>query len=67
MALRVAATLRIADHITRGRRTASELVEAAHANADALDRMLRHLVTVGVLLCDESGRYDLTAEGGTPI
>jgi hypothetical protein len=63
MAVRVAATLRIADHITVGRRTAPELAEAAGADADALDRVLRHLVTVGVLGRDESDRYVLTARG----
>jgi O-methyltransferase domain len=63
MAVRVAATLRIADHITRGRQTAPELAEATGADADALDRVLRHLVTVGVLGRDQSHRYVLTAPG----
>jgi O-methyltransferase len=63
MAVRVAATLRIADHVAAGRRTAAELAETANADADALDRMLRHLVHVGVFLYDESGRYALTAIG----
>jgi len=63
MAVRVAATLRIADHIARGRRTASELAEAVNADVDALDRVLRHLTTVGVLSRDRSGRYALTALG----
>ena len=47
LAVRVAATLRIADHIARGLRTAPELAEAVNADADALDRVLRHLTTVG--------------------
>ncbi len=63
MAVRVAATLRIADHINRGLLTAPELAEAAGADPDALDRMLRHLVNAGVLNRDESGRYSLTARG----
>jgi O-methyltransferase len=63
MAVRVAATLRIADHITQGRHTAAELAEAAGADADALGRVLRHLATVGVLDRDQSGRYQLTALG----
>lgn len=63
MAVRVAATLRIADHITRGRRTAPELAGAAHADADVLERVLRHLATVGVLSRDGSGEYALTARG----
>jgi len=63
MALRVAATLRIADHIARGARSVSELAEAVDADADALDRVLRHLATVGVLRRDGSGRYELTELG----
>lgn len=63
MAVRVAATLRIADHISRGVRTAPALAEAVRADADALDRVLRHLATVGVLSRDPSGRYALTARG----
>jgi hypothetical protein len=63
MAVRVAATLRIADHITGGRRTAPELAEAAGADPDALDRVLRHLVTAGVLVRDEPGRFLLAARG----
>jgi O-methyltransferase domain len=63
MAVRVAATLRIADHITHGWRTAPELAEAAGADVDALGRVLRHLVTAGVLRRDESERYVLTARG----
>ena len=63
MAVRVAATLRIADHITRGRRTAPELAEATGADAGALERVLRHLVTAGVLGRDQSDRYVLSAPG----
>jgi hypothetical protein len=63
MAVRVAATLRIADHITRGRQTAPELAEATGVDADALDRVLRHLVTAGVVGRDQSDRYLLTAPG----
>ena len=63
MAVRVAATLRIADHIAEGLRTAPELAEAVKADADALDRVLRHLVTAGVFTRDGSGRFALTARG----
>ena len=63
MAVRVAATLRIADHVTHGLRTAPELAEAVGADVDALGRVLRHLVTAGVLRRDESERYVLTARG----
>lgn len=60
MALRVAATLRLADHIAAGRRTAPKLAAATNANADALDRLLRHLVGAGVFSRDADGRYALT-------
>ncbi|WP_433241266.1 methyltransferase [Streptosporangium sp. CA-135522] len=63
MAVRVAATLRIADHIAAGTRTAPELAEAVGADADALDRLLRYLTPRGVLSRDGSGRYGLTALG----
>jgi hypothetical protein len=63
MAVRVAATQRIADHIAGGRRTAPELAQAATADVDALDRVLRHLASVGVLSRDQSGRYALTSRG----
>jgi hypothetical protein len=64
MALRVAATLRVADHLAGGRRRgAPELAEVVHAEADALDRLLRHLVSVDVLARGETGRYSLTPRG----
>jgi predicted transcriptional regulator len=63
MAVRVAATLRVADHITRGLVTAPELAKAANANADALDRVLRHLANAGLLNRDQSGLYSLTVRG----
>jgi hypothetical protein len=63
MAVRVAATLRIADQIARGLRTAPELAMAVDADADALSRVLRHLTTEGVLRRDDSGRYALTELG----
>ena len=63
LAVRVVATLRIADQITRGPRTGQELAEAANVNSDALDRVLRHLTKAGLFSRDESGRYSLTARG----
>jgi hypothetical protein len=63
MAVRVAATLRIADHITGGLVTAPELAEATNANADGLDRVLRHLANAGLLKRDKSGLYSLTVRG----
>lgn len=41
MAVRVAATLRIADHIERELRTAPELAKAVNADAVTLERVLR--------------------------
>ncbi|GFJ84532.1 methyltransferase [Phytohabitans houttuyneae] len=63
MAIRVAATLRLADHIAAGRRTARELAAAVQADEDALDRVLRHLVTARVLTRAEPGAYGLTPLG----
>ncbi|HEV3225215.1 MAG TPA: methyltransferase [Acidimicrobiales bacterium] len=63
MAIRVAATLRIADHLTNGARTAPTIALATGADAGVLDRVLRHLVTVGVLVRDDEGAYDLTEQG----
>ena len=63
MAVRVAATLRIADHIAGGVHTAPDLAKAADADADTLDRLLRHLTALGVLSRSESGQYELTELG----
>jgi hypothetical protein len=63
MAVRVAATLRVADHITAGKRTAAEMAAASDVDADGLDRVLRHLVSAGVLTRGDDGTYGLTATG----
>jgi SAM-dependent methyltransferase len=63
MAMRVAATLRVADHIAQGLRTARGIADAARADAGALDRVLRHLTIAGVLSHDGSGQYALTRRG----
>jgi hypothetical protein len=63
MAVRVAATLRIADQLAADRRTAPELAAAVSADAAALDRLLRHLTSRGLLSRDTDGRYSLTALG----
>jgi hypothetical protein len=65
MAVRVAATLHIADHLAQGLRSAAELAEVANVNPDALDRVLRHLAVKEVLSRDKSGHYALTARGDT--
>lgn len=63
MAIRVAATLRLADHLAAGLGTAAELAEAAGAHPDALDRLLRYLAVRGVFCRTEDGRYGLTTLG----
>jgi hypothetical protein len=63
MAVRVAATLRIADHIAAGLATPAQLAEVVGADPDALARLMRYLAARGLLSCDESGRYGLTEEG----
>ena len=62
MAIRVAATLRVADHIAAGRCGADELAAATGADPDALRRVLDHLVTARVLTRG-AGRYGLTPLG----
>ena len=63
MALRVMATLRIADLITNGQESAFQLADATQVDIHALDQVLRHLVSVDLLSRDEAGRYALTARG----
>jgi len=63
MAIRVAATLRLADHIAAGRQTTEALAAATDADRDALDRVLRHLAAAGVLSRAEAGTYNLTVLG----
>lgn len=63
MAIRVAATLRLADHLATGPGTAAELAEAAGAHPDALERLLRYLAVRGVFARTGDGRYCLTALG----
>ncbi|GAA0948297.1 methyltransferase [Nonomuraea longicatena] len=60
MAVRVAATLRLADHIAEGRRTAADLAQACGADTDALGRLMRYLSVRGVFGTDEAGGYTLT-------
>jgi hypothetical protein len=63
MAVRVAATLRIADHITAGLHTAPQLAQAAGADPAALERLLRYLAVRGVFHRDDTGHYTLTPLG----
>lgn len=63
MAIRVAATLRLADHIVAGTRTAEALAEAVRADRDVLGRLLDHLVSAGVLSSAGPAAYDVTDMG----
>ncbi|GAB6899204.1 methyltransferase [Kineosporia succinea] len=62
MAIRVAATLGLADRLAAGPATAQRLARQVDADPDALGRLLDHLVTTGLLERDE-GAYRLTALG----
>jgi hypothetical protein len=62
MAIRVAATLRLADRIASGTRTAAALAAETDTDTDALGRVLAHLVTAGVLRHGEDG-HELTHLG----
>lgn len=63
MAIRVAATLRIADHIASGTRTTAALAAAVDADEDALGRLLRHLATANVLTRPDLDTFDLADLG----
>jgi hypothetical protein len=60
MAVRVAATLRLADHITAGSTTVDELAAAADVPADTLRRLMRYLTVRGVFAEVEPDRYGLS-------
>ena len=62
MAIRVAATLRLADAIAAGTRTTEALAAAADADPDALGRVMAHLATAGVLT-RTGDEWGLTALG----
>ena len=59
--LHVAATLRIADHLAAGVGTIDDLARAAGADADSLQRVLRHLAGKGVFAEPSPGRFALNA------
>ena len=63
MAVRVAATLRVADAIAAGVTSGPELASRLAVAADPLVRVLDHLVTAGFLRRDEDGAYALTDAG----
>ncbi|HEU0027960.1 MAG TPA: methyltransferase [Ktedonobacterales bacterium] len=57
--LRVAATLRVADHIADGASQIDELARRAEADARSLERVLRYLVGIGIFAEPEPGRFTL--------
>ncbi|MGH3097304.1 MAG: methyltransferase [Streptosporangiales bacterium] len=59
MAVRVAATLRLADLMTEGPMRLDELARRSGTDADALGRVLRHLVCHGVFTEPEPGSFAL--------
>lgn len=58
-AVYVAAKLNVADQLTLGPRSASELADRVQADASTLKRVLRFLVANGVFAEDEDGRFAL--------
>jgi 2,7-dihydroxy-5-methyl-1-naphthoate 7-O-methyltransferase len=63
MAIRVAVTLRIPQKISGGGLTAEALAAETNTDTDVLERILLHLVSVGVLTRDGSGLFGLTPVG----
>lgn len=65
-AVRAAAALKLADHLSGRPMTAGELAERAGAHEGMLGKLLRYLVELGILDADDAGRYTLT-ELGEPL
>ncbi|MFF8950723.1 methyltransferase [Streptomyces sp. NPDC014940] len=66
MAIRVAATLRLADHLAHTPKTVAELATEVQADAATLERLLRHLCTLGLVRSASPGRY-LATELAEPL
>lgn len=64
MAVRAAATLRLADHIAAGNTALDQLASAAGVPADPLRRLLRFLIARGVFTETEPDTYGLTELAG---
>ena len=62
-AVAVAARMGIADQLTDGSRSASEIAQSIGADPPALYRLLRALASIGVLTLDDKERFGLTAVG----
>jgi O-methyltransferase domain/Dimerisation domain len=62
-AIHVASTLRVADHLNDGARSAGELAALTKSHPDTLYRLLRALAAVGVFRENEGRMFSLTAMG----
>jgi hypothetical protein len=62
-AIHVMARLRIADHLSNGLLGAEELARRSAVHAPSLRRVLRLLVTAGILTEDDKGRFALSPIG----
>jgi hypothetical protein len=62
--LRVAATLRIPEHIAAGRAGIAELATAAGCDRDALHAVLGHLISQGVFTEESPGRFACNRAAG---
>src|SRR5215211_5158198 len=63
ISIRVAATLRIPQKVSGGGLTAEALAADTNTDTDVLERVLLHLVSVGVLTRDDGGLFGLTPVG----
>ncbi|HEX4108390.1 MAG TPA: hypothetical protein VHX88_09670 [Solirubrobacteraceae bacterium] len=63
IALRVAATLHLADHLAQGADSVGALAERTRGDPDALGRLADHLVAIGALQRGPTGALSLTDLG----
>lgn len=66
MAIRVAATLRLADHVQRGVGTVAGLAEATGTHHRPLGKLVAHLASIGILRHGPDGMYEL-GDLGVPL
>jgi hypothetical protein len=62
-AIYVAAKIGVADVLSEGPRSCSEIADATGTNSSSLARLTRALVALGVLVLEEDGRFRLTGIG----
>ena len=61
--VRAAADLRLADHLAGGPRTAGEVAALEASDPHATYRLMRACAGLGLLTCDDDGRFAVTAAG----